>query len=177
MVEEGDGVPKDEQREGERFEPRRLLVVLLALGLLATLLYLTGAMASAWGWLRDSGRQISERYNLDITATIIAFALAEAVYVATVAGLLVEAGKGSGWSEISRFRIRDIKLDTPRLMAWWWANRAVWAAFWGAIIAITWGRVPWWATGAAAVDIAVNLAWGVVIAFGIRLPGRSRAKS
>jgi hypothetical protein len=106
---------------------------------------------------------------------VVGFVVAEALYIWTIAMMLASAGRSHDWSDIRSFRIRELRLDTPRMLMWWWLNRAVWAVFWGVIIVVTWGRVPWWATAAAAVDIAVNLFWGVVIAFGIKLPERHRA--
>jgi hypothetical protein len=154
----------------------RMWAIAAFIALLAALvLWRLGVLGSMWDGVERGGRFVAEQYGLDLRWTVAGFATAQAVYIWAVVMMLHEAGtKHVSWGDVRRFSLRDLKLGSPRIMWWLTVNRMSWIVFWTAIIVITWGRVPWWATTAAFADNASTVFWWVVAAAGLNLPWWNR---
>ncbi len=143
---------------------------LLGGGVIVVLLWQAGALAFVWAGAVAGSRYVSSRFGLDPALTLAGFATAEAVYVGSIVLMLREAGRSHAWRDIRRFRARDLRLGTPRMLVLWWLNRASWVVFWTAVLAASWGRVPAWVSAVPVADIAIALFWGLVVTVGLRMP-------
>jgi hypothetical protein len=146
--------------------------------LAVVLLWRFGVLEQAWQGIVDGGTFVAERYGIDLRAAIGGFALAEAVYVGSIVVMLHEAGtRHVQWRDIRHFKLRDLRLGSPRMMFWLTVNRMSWIVYWTMIIVVTWSRVPWWATAAAFADNVSTVFWWVVAVAGLKLPWWNRGKA
>lgn len=146
---------------------------------LATLLmWRFGVLTWAWRGIVEGGTFVAGRYGIDLRAAIGGFALAEVVYLGSIVVMLHEAGtRHVHWDDIRHFSLRHLRLGTRRMMFWLTVNRMSWIVYWTAIIIVTWGRVPWWATTAAFADNASTVFWWMVAAAGLKMPWWNRGKA
>lgn len=120
--------------------------------------------------LVTTAQHVHGDYGIDVGLSLALFGIGEVFFIASIALMLREVGESISWSAIRKFKIRDLNLGSPRMVALLWVNRASWVIPWLVVIAMSIGRVPWWATGAALVEVGSTLALGVLLTAGLRLP-------
>jgi hypothetical protein len=145
----------------------------LALALIATTvaaLWLSGAWRPMWASLATLADYVHVQYGVDIPVALALFGIGELAFCGSVAMMLKEAGQQVTWGSIRSFDLKKLNLGSPRMMGWLWVNRASWVVPWLIVIALSLGKVPWWATVAALLEVGSTLLLGVAISFGLRLP-------
>jgi hypothetical protein len=132
------------------------------------------AATGGWRWLADAAiataALVHERYGIDIPLALALFGLGEIVFCCSIGAMLAETGKQVSWHNIHEFKLRSLHLGSKRMLRWLWVNRLSWVVPWLVVIVMSLGRVPWWATGAAMVEVGMTLGLGILVSLGLRLP-------
>ena len=133
-------------------------------------LWSSGWWRPLWDSLEMLARSVHDRYGIDVPFALALFGVGEVLFCLSAAMMLRETGRNVSWRAIHSLDFKHLNLGSRRMMGWLWLNRLSWIVPWLVVIAESIGKVPWWATVAAALEAGSTFLLGVVISFGLKLP-------
>ena len=148
---------------------KRAVIVLAGMAVAFTLLIATDVCRWMWNSVAHVGNFVYQRYGIDLPLALVLFGVGELLFCGSIAMMLKEAGEKITWRGVRLFRIRDLNLGSRRMMGWLWLNRLSWIVPWLVVIAMSIGRVPWWATAVALGEVGATLSLGIFVSLGLQL--------